>query len=214
MRVVGDLPRVAVRVEEDSGVAPPFGGLARPPDTKATCTVASTKSSSARVTRWCSTMEAPFTSSGQVTMVPNPDYSGSPKPTISKLVELPFTSETAIYNQIRAGGPSALTVANLPSPYAPQIPALEAQGYVENKAASYSFNYFPLNFNNPRVGPIFRQLYFRQALQHLVDQPGWIHAFLHDTANPTYGPIPLSPPSPLVNTAPSRINRCGPADSG
>jgi peptide/nickel transport system substrate-binding protein len=147
-----------------------------------------------------------FTSSGQVTLVPNPDYSGSPKPSISKLVELPFTSETAIYNQIRSGGPSALTIANLPSQYAPQISVLEAQGYVENKAASYSFNYFPLNFNNPKVGPIFRQLYFRQALQHLIDQPGWIHAFLHDTANPTYGPIPLSPPSPLVNTAPLATN--------
>ena len=40
----------------------------------------------------------------------------------------------------------------------------------------------------------------------MVDQPGWIHAFLHDTANPTYGPIPLSPPSPLVNTAPLAKN--------
>ena len=47
----------------------------------------------------------------QVTLVPNPDYSGSPKPTISKFVELPFTSETAIYNEIRSGGPGALTVA-------------------------------------------------------------------------------------------------------
>ena len=141
-----------------------------------------------------------------MTLVPNPDYSSSPKPTISKLVELPFTSETAIYNEIRSGGPSALTIANLPAQYAPQISSLEGQGYVDNKAASYSFNYFPLNLNNPKVGPIFRQPYFRQAFQHLVDQPGWIHAFLHDTANPTYGPIPLSPPSPLVNTAPLAKN--------
>ncbi len=40
-----------------------------------------------------------FTTDGQVTLVPNPRYSGSPKPTISKLVELPFTSEAAIYNE-------------------------------------------------------------------------------------------------------------------
>ena len=33
-----------------------------------------------------------FTSTGQATLVPNPAYSGSPKPTISKFVELPFTS--------------------------------------------------------------------------------------------------------------------------
>ncbi len=142
-----------------------------------------------------------FSTDGEATLVPNPSYSGSPKPTISKLVELPFTSEAAIYNEERAGGPSAITVGNVPSQYAPQLPSLGSLGFQVNKAASYSFNYFPLNFNNPTVGPIFKQTYFRQAFQHLIDQNGWINAFLYHTANPTYGPIPLAPPSPLVNTA-------------
>ncbi len=142
-----------------------------------------------------------FTSDGEATLVPNPDYSGSPKPTISKLVELPFTSEAAIYNLMRSGGPSALTIVNLPSQYAPQVTTLVSEGYTDNKAASYSFNYFPLNLNNPTIGPVFKQLYFRQAFQHLIDQNGWIDAFLDHTANPTYGPVPPSPPSPLVNTS-------------
>ena len=140
-----------------------------------------------------------FTSTGQVTLVPNPDYSGSPKPTISRFVELPFTSDEAIFNEIRSAGPQGVTVANLPSVYAPQIPGVTAEGYSHNAASSYSINYFPLNFNNPKVGPIFRQLYFRQAFQHLIDQQGWINAFLHQAAVPTYGPVPASPPSPLVN---------------
>jgi peptide/nickel transport system substrate-binding protein len=142
-----------------------------------------------------------FSTDGEATLVPNPSYSGSPKATISKLVELPFTSETAIYNEMRSGGPSAITVGNVPSQYAPQLSTLAGEGYDVNSAASYSFNYFPLNFNNPAVGPIFKQTYFRQALQHLVDQNGWIHAFLLKTANPTYGPIPLAPSSPLVNSS-------------
>jgi peptide/nickel transport system substrate-binding protein len=142
-----------------------------------------------------------FTSTGEVTMVPNTKYSGSPKPTISKLVELPFTSETAIFNEERSGGPKAITIGNVPSQYAPQLSQLSSEGYVVNKAASYSFNYFPLNFNNPTVGPIFRQTYFRQAFQHLIDQNGWINAFLNHTAIPTYSPIPLSPPSPLVSAS-------------
>ena len=142
-----------------------------------------------------------FTSSGQVTFVPNPDYSGSPKPSISKLVTLPFTSEAAVYNEVRSSGPTAITIASVPQQYAPQVSALEAEGYNYNKAASYSFNYFPLNFHNPKVGPIFSQLYFRQAFQHLIDQRGWIDAFLYHTANPTYGPVPPSPPSRLVNAA-------------
>jgi len=149
-----------------------------------------------------------FSSSGEATLVPNPDYSGSPKASISALVELPFTSETAIYNDMRSGGPSAITVANLPAQYAPQVPTLESQGYVDNRAASYSFNYFPLNFNNPKMGPVFRQLYFRQAFQHLIDQNGWIHAFLSDTAIPTCGPVPLAPPSPLVNPSAVSVAPC------
>ena len=142
-----------------------------------------------------------FSSNGQVTFVPNPDYSGSPKPSIAKLVTLPFTSEAAVYNEVRSSGPSALTIASLPQQYAPQASTLTGEGYNYNKAASYSFNYFPLNFHNPKVGPIFSQLYFRQAFQHLIDQQGWIDAFLKNTANPTYGPVPPSPPSPLVNPA-------------
>jgi len=149
-----------------------------------------------------------FTSAGQATLVPNPDYSGSPKPSISKLVELPFTSEAAIYNEERSGGPTAITVGELPSQYAPQAAALEAEGYTYNKAASYSFNYFPLNLHNPKAGPIFSQLYFRQALQHLVDQPGWIKAYLFDTAIPTCGPVPSSPPSPLVSAAALSFSPC------
>jgi peptide/nickel transport system substrate-binding protein len=134
-------------------------------------------------------------------MVPNPHYSGPVKATISKFVELPFTSEAAIYNQMRSGGPSALTISTLPSQYKPQVPQLENAGFTYNTASSYSVNYFPLNWNNPTIGPVFRQLYFRQALQHLVDQPGWIHAFLNNTANETSSPIPPAPPSPLVSAS-------------
>ena len=73
------------------------------------------------------------------------------------------------------------------------------EGYDVNKAASYSFNYFPLNLNsNATTSPggepiryIFRQTYFRDAFQHLIDQQGWINAFLYNTADPTCGPIPL-----------------------
>jgi peptide/nickel transport system substrate-binding protein len=149
-----------------------------------------------------------FDTSGKVTMVPNPAYSGSPKATAS-VVELPFTSEAAIYNQVKSGGPSALSIAGLPSQYAPQLSSLGSSGYSVNKAASYSFNYFPLNMNsNAPTSPggepvryILRQAYFRNALQHLIDQNGWIHAFLYNTAIPTCGPIPFAPPSPLVNTS-------------
>jgi peptide/nickel transport system substrate-binding protein len=140
-----------------------------------------------------------LTSTGEATLVPNPAWSGTPKPTISKFVEVPFTSDTAIFNEIRAGGPGALTIAALPAQDVPQLSSVTAEGYTDLKASGYSFNYFVINFNNPTLGPVFRQLYFRQAFQSLIDQQGWIHAFLNNTAVPTYSPVPTVPPSPLVS---------------
>jgi peptide/nickel transport system substrate-binding protein len=107
-------------------------------------------------------------------------------------------------------------VVALPSQYAPQLNSFAAEGYDVNKAASYSFNYFPLNLNsNAKTSPggepvryVFQQTYFRNALQHLVDQNGWIHAFLYNTANPTCGPIPFAPPSPLINTSSIPTSPC------
>jgi peptide/nickel transport system substrate-binding protein len=45
-------------------------------------------------------------------------------------------------------------------------------------------------------------------LQHLVDQHGWITAFFLGSANAACGPIPLSPPGPLVNPASASTAPC------
>lgn len=139
-----------------------------------------------------------ITTAGEATLVPNPDYSGSPKPSIAKFIELPYTSDTAAFNEFRSGGPNTVTIGYIPPQDVPQASSLTAQGYIDNQGSQYGFNFFPLNYNNPTVGPIFRQLYFRQALQHLIDQPGWISAFLGHAANATASPVPAVPPSPLV----------------
>jgi len=134
-----------------------------------------------------------FTSTGEVTYVPNPDYSGSPKPTLSEFVEVPFTADEAILNEIKAGGPNAISMAELPDEYLPQLKSIESEGYNATNFASFGFSYFPLNLGNPKFGPVFNQLYFRQAFQHLIDQQGWIDKILGGYAVPTYGPVPLAP---------------------
>ena len=57
----------------------------------------------------------------------------------------------------------------------------------------FGFNYAVLKFESTgdtgNAGAIFKQLYFRQALQSLVDQPN-ISKVLKGYGVPTYGPVP------------------------
>ena len=61
----------------------------------------------------------------------------------------------------------------------------------------WAINYFPYNFNSTadggNAGKIFSQLYFRQAVQYLVDQPAYIKSFAHGYGVGTYGPVPSEP---------------------
>ena len=91
-----------------------------------------------------------FSSDGEATLVPNPNYSGSPKPSISKFVELPFTSEAAIYNQMRSGGPSAITVGNVPAQYAPQTATLASRGLCDQQGRELLVQLLPAELQHQR----------------------------------------------------------------
>ncbi|MHB1533364.1 MAG: ABC transporter substrate-binding protein [Acidimicrobiales bacterium] len=141
-----------------------------------------------------------FSATGEVDFVPNPSYSGSPKPTITKFVELPFTNNAAELTALKTNGTAGLTVGYLPPEDATQQSTLASEGYATQSAYTLSYNFFPLNLNNPTLGPTFQQLYFRQAFEHLVNQQGWITAFLNGWANVTDGPIPTQPPNPFSDS--------------
>jgi peptide/nickel transport system substrate-binding protein len=148
-----------------------------------------------------------LTSSGEATFIPNTSYEGPNRPKLARFVELPFTSETAEFSVLRAGaakgdgggsGPQ-ISVGYVPDTDVPQSPALKSQGYRLSAFYPFGFDYFEPNFNNPTVGPILRQLYFRQAFQHLVDQRGWIHAYYQGLGVPTYSPVPAEPTNPYAD---------------
>ena len=133
-----------------------------------------------------------YTSSGYVKMVPNKGYSGTPKPTISAFVEEPFTSDTAEFDALRTG---SLTIGYVPVQDLPQKAALErSQGYSFAPWYGFGFVYLPLNFTNPTSGPLLRQLYLRQALQSLINQPQDIKDFDAGYGNLENGPVPTYPP--------------------
>jgi peptide/nickel transport system substrate-binding protein len=147
---------------------------------------------------------AGLTTDGMATFVPNRRYSGPDKPHLARFVELPFTSADAEFSVLAAGSPSGgpgstgqqISVGYVPDNDLPQQPSLTAQGYRLVADYPFGFDYFEPNFNNPKVGAILRQLYFRQAFQHLVDQTGWIHAYYDGLGVPTYSPVPASPANP------------------
>lgn len=74
-----------------------------------------------------------------------------------------------------------------------------APAYTLEPWTIYSINYFPMNFSNPTVGPIFRQLYFRQALQYTVDQQGMIRYVYHGYAYQTTNGVPTLPSSAVLS---------------
>jgi peptide/nickel transport system substrate-binding protein len=144
---------------------------------------------------------ASFTSSGFVKLVPNDRYSGEPKPRISAFEELPFTSEASEFNALRSG---SVTIGYLPIEDLSSKAELEAhEGYKFAVWKVLGFAEFFYNYTNPRAGSIFRQLYFRQALQSLVNQPEFIKDFTGGVYSINDGPVPNVPPgnpdvSPLV----------------
>lgn len=137
---------------------------------------------------------------GHITMVPNPKYSGPVKPSIAQLNYVPFTSLTAIENVLRSD--SSLTVGPMPTVDLPEKPLNAALGSnpltphydLVAPAPFWGVSYFYLNFNNPQVGSIFKQLYFRQSLQSVMDQQTDVKVAYRGYGGPTYGPVPLSYP--------------------
>src|SRR5579875_605650 len=140
-----------------------------------------------------------FNTDGNVTMVPNPAYSGSPKPHLSAIKFVPFTSDTAEYTALKTG---SVDVGSVPTQDLPQKPATSAlpstnplgSGYYLEPFYSYGITYAQPNFNNPQIGYIVRQLYVRQALQSVFDQLGIIKAIFRGYGLPTSGPAPDAPP--------------------
>ncbi len=159
---------------------------------------------------------ASFTATGPYTMVPNPKYSGPNKPTIKKYVDKVYATVSDAYNAMAT---STLDIGQLPpteitSPATkPGKPGLAPTVGKNNPrlASNYNFvpdypweaNFFPYNFNSTgdtgQAGPIFHQLYFRQAMQHLVNQTLYIRSVTHGYAVPVYGPVPDLPKNAFMS---------------
>jgi len=139
-----------------------------------------------------------FNANGPDIFVPNKAYSGSPKPTLSELKYVDYTSDTAMYTALKTG---SLDVGAVPPADLPQKPLNQSvpssnplgSGYKLQPFYTYAIAYYMINFKNPTYGPVFRQLYFRQALMYVNDQTGISKAIYRGYAYPTTGPVPPEP---------------------
>jgi len=160
-----------------------------------------------------------FNDTGNDTFVPNKSYSGQPKPSVSKLQYVSYTTDTAEYTALKAGAldVAAIGVGIPPEdlPHKPAGSALPANNplgtnYNLQPFYSYAIAYAEYNFDNPTYGPVFRQLYFRQALAYLSDQEGMSKAVYQGYAYPTTGPVPPKPANQFAPAVESANGGAGP----
>ncbi len=139
-----------------------------------------------------------FNTDGNVSFVPNPKYSGSPKPQISVFKEVPYTDDSTEYTAIKTGGLDIgyIPPADLPvKPVGQALPSTNPAGsnFTLQPNYDWGFAYYQVNFKNPVMGPVFNQLYVRQALEYVDDQVGMSTATYRGYAYPTTGPAPAEP---------------------
>ena len=116
--------------------------------------------------------------SGGFTMVPNASYGGPHVTPMSTFQGVPFTSNAAQFNAIKAG---SIDVAFVDYSDVPQLPSVLRSGYNYFGIPDFGMNFANYNFKDTTgdFNNIIAQPYIRQALAHLVDDQGWIRAFMN-----------------------------------
>jgi peptide/nickel transport system substrate-binding protein len=150
------------------------------------------------------------------TFVPNAKYSGNPRPVLASLRFLSYDSTTELYRALRAGElsmaqvPAADLPAKSPTRALPSTNPLAAAGYRLQPAYYFAIYYAAENWNNPVYGAVFRQLYFRQALQELTNQDAIASSVYRGYAYPTVGGVPDRPATSWISAAMKVNHGAGP----
>jgi peptide/nickel transport system substrate-binding protein len=130
------------------------------------------------------------------TMTPNKSYGGPESKAPPTVKVVPFTSDDAEVNAVKA---HAITVGYVPLADLPEIKSIQAgsDGYNAFGYNSFGWNYIAYNFKDATgdFGKVISQLYIRQALAHLEDEQGYVKAFLNGAGGQAYGPVPPTPAS-------------------
>jgi len=124
-------------------------------------------------------------------------YSGPASGNVNTFIELPFTSDAAEYAAVLSGD---VDYGYLPTTDLSTMRTIQSKGYSIDYWKPWGFNGIEINFSNPTTGPIFKQLYIRQAMELLIDQKGLVKNIFDGAAFPTYGPVPTIIKNPFVTS--------------
>jgi peptide/nickel transport system substrate-binding protein len=136
-------------------------------------------------------------STGDATYIRNPRYSGPATGSLHAIRIISYTSDVAEFDALLSS--SGVDLGYVPFNDAAEALRAKSDGYTVQAWPSWGVNYVYLNYASPQAGALFGQLYIRQAMQHLINQAGYISTFLQGYAYPTYGPVPLLPASEFVS---------------
>jgi peptide/nickel transport system substrate-binding protein len=131
---------------------------------------------------------------GSFELTPNSSYDG-PHATVMSTIDVEsFASETSAFNALKAG---AVDIAQVAFQDIPALASLKSSYYTFG-APGFGFDYISPNFKDTTgdFDKIIAQLYIRQALQHLVNQQGYIDAFMHGAGVQSYSAVPSFPVTP------------------
>lgn len=133
---------------------------------------------------------------GDTTLTANRSYRGPDRPHLLHVVLETFTSDTAEVDALRSGG---VDYGYIPYSDYGLVGYFKSHGFAVKPWAPDYEQSVEIGFTSPRYGPLVRQLYIRQALQHLVDEPLYLKTTLDGIGQLTYGPVPNIPGSPYVS---------------
>ena len=127
----------------------------------------------------------------------NKDYGGSPKPSINELDVETFTGITPTLNALRTG---SVDVAGIDFSQLGEVSSLRSSGYSVFGYPNLGWFGAFINFKDTtgHFNSIVSQLYVRQALAMLEDQPAYLTGIFKNAGVLAYGPVPSVPPTPFT----------------
>jgi peptide/nickel transport system substrate-binding protein len=160
---------------------------------------------SSSIAKWQSTslwqdVDGPFmlktfsATNGGFTMAANPKYTGPDKPHIAALQGLTYTGITPLLNALKTG---AVDIGTIDPSQLGQVGQVKAAGNSVFGYPSLAWTAAFINFKDKTddFGNVIKQLYARQALAHLEDQPAYVSGVLKNAGGEAYGPVPSVPPT-------------------